>query len=142
MAEQSHARRSKKDVAKTGNRERGPGNEHGEREKEKKWQQKRELEMKLLIGLGLKLGFLPTIHYRVCHCRSPLLVLLTSRKKQTGRQATKSFVSTYKKWNVAIVQQKEEIYKKTWCTCQVPVFLITPIDFFPSFPFLSVILHT
>ena len=35
MAEQSHARRSKKDVAKTGNRERGAGNEHGEREKEK-----------------------------------------------------------------------------------------------------------
>lgn len=80
--------------------------------KGKKLEQKRELEMKLLIGLGLKLGFLPTIHYRVCHCRSPLLVLLTSRKKQTGRRATKSFVSTYKKWNVAIVQQKEEIYKK------------------------------
>ena len=114
MAEQSHARRSKKDVAKTGNRERGAGS--GERArrtgKGKKLEQKRELEMKLLIGLGLKLGFLPTIHYRVCHCRSPLLVLLTPRKQQTGRQATKSFVSTYKKWNVAIVQQKEEIYKK------------------------------
>ena len=69
--------------------------------------------MKLLIGLGLKLGFLPTIHYRVPHCRSPLLVLLTSRKKQTGRQTTKSFVSTYKTWNVAIVQQKERNIQKS-----------------------------
>ena len=40
------------------NKQRGLGNEHGERENEK-WEPSIELEMKLLIGLGFELGFFP-----------------------------------------------------------------------------------
>ena len=43
-----------------GSGERGTSTGNG---KIKKWEQNRELEMKLLIGLGIKLGFVPILHF-------------------------------------------------------------------------------
>ena len=50
--------RGVRDWGGTQNKQRGLGNEHGERENEK-WEPSIELEMKLLIGLGFELGFFP-----------------------------------------------------------------------------------
>lgn len=55
-------------VTKMENVERGMGNV---RENEK-WDQSRDVEMTLLIGEGVRLGFVPIFHFPVTHALFPL----------------------------------------------------------------------